>query len=85
VGQKQPNPWGLYDMHGNMQELVWDWWGDYTPEPLTDPIGPPEGAERVCRGGSMLSPAEFCRSAARQKCSPGSRYNAVGFRLARSL
>ncbi|MFM7865341.1 MAG: formylglycine-generating enzyme family protein, partial [Planctomycetaceae bacterium] len=52
VAQKLPNPFGLYDMHGNVLEWCSDWNGDYPSTPLTDPRGPDSGSSRVARGGS---------------------------------
>ncbi len=68
VGQKQPNPWGLYDMHGNIEEWCSDWWQPTYLEsrgPRTDPQGPAEGDQRVVRGGSWFCTANECRSAVR--------------------
>ena len=73
VGQKQPNAWGLYDMHGSVPELCIDWYGDYYVEKRNnvDPEGPFSGSYRVLRGGSAFSSAQDCRSARRDLTSPG--------------
>jgi formylglycine-generating enzyme required for sulfatase activity/predicted Ser/Thr protein kinase len=81
VGQKKPNAWGLYDMHGNAWEWCRDWYGSYAGA-ATDPTGPTTGSFRVCRGGSWIINARSCRSAFRSHISPGYRHNALGFRLA---
>ncbi len=82
VGQKLPNPWGLYDMHGN----VWEWcqgWGDYYYPGGTalDPQGPVTGSTRAQRGGGWGSLALDCRSAVRGNRAPGDKGNATGFRV----
>ena len=84
VGQKKPNAWGLYDMHGNVYEWCADWYGDYPGETLIDPAGPTTGVIRVLRGGGWLSGARYCRSAYRLRFGPGFRYYSLGFRLALS-
>lgn len=83
VGSFQPNAWGLYDMHGNVGEWVWDWHGGYDTQAQTDPTGPASGTLRVNRGGGWNDFAKNLRSAYRATLPPNSASFNLGFRLAR--
>ena len=87
VGSFQPNPFGLFDMHGNVWEWVQDFHGGdyYAHSSNVDPQGPPIGARRVRRGGGWMSWPLYARSAFRNYNTPQSRYYNLGFRVARSL
>jgi formylglycine-generating enzyme required for sulfatase activity len=84
AGQKKPNAWGVYDMHGNVWDWCQDWMGDYPSGAVVDPIGARSSQDRVLRGGSWHSPAVYCRSANRRTYSPESRNISLGFRLVRA-
>ncbi|HYN78108.1 MAG TPA: formylglycine-generating enzyme family protein, partial [Lamprocystis sp. (in: g-proteobacteria)] len=85
VGEKRPNPWGLYDVHGNVWEWVQDAWHDNYQGAPDDGSAwhDAEGEQRVVRGGSWGNQARYCRSARRDHWEPGYRFDNQGFRLAR--
>ncbi len=75
------NPWGLYEVHGNVWEWCADGYGPYPTAEATDPQGVPNAASRVLRGGSWSSRARGCRAASRSHVTPGRRDDDIGFRL----
>jgi formylglycine-generating enzyme required for sulfatase activity len=83
VGQKEPNAFGLYDMHGNVWQFCQDWYGVdyYVKSAAIDPDGPAQGVCHVLRGGSWCYSLKDCRSARRFRDVPGSRFNFMGFRV----
>ena len=83
VGLLRPNAWGLYDMHGNMWEWIWDRWGTHPSAAQTDPTGAAAGDFRVIRGGSWNNTPAGARSANRNIGNPDLRFETIGFRVVR--
>jgi formylglycine-generating enzyme required for sulfatase activity len=83
VGQYAANPWGFFDMHGNVWEWTADWYQVAYPSgnPVVDPTGPASGSSRVRRGGSWLNNGADLRSAERFGGTPSLRTNSIGFRV----
>lgn len=83
VGQKEPNHWGIHDVHGNAWEWVQDWYDPtyYASSPADDPQGPESGEQRVVSGGSWHVTGDGWRSAFRRDYDPDYRGISIGFRL----
>ncbi len=85
VGQKEPNTFGLYDMHGNLKEWCNDWYGGdyYSDSPSLNPTGPDNGSKRILRGGYWGNIARYCKSADRWSYPPLGHHYSYGFRVVR--
>ncbi|HPO08817.1 MAG TPA: formylglycine-generating enzyme family protein [bacterium] len=81
VGTRLPNPWGLYDIHGNVWEMCQDWLAAYSEESQVDPVGPAEGTNRVIRGGGRNHALQHSRAAHRTYIAPDLTHLSVGFRI----
>jgi formylglycine-generating enzyme required for sulfatase activity len=81
VGQYASNPWGFFDMHGNVSEWTADLYGAYPSGPVRDPVGPTGGSYRDERGGSWVITADGARSANRSGFEPAFSGSTLGFRL----
>lgn len=84
VDSFSPNAWGLYNMHGNVGEWVWDYYGEYSAEQQTDPAGAETGTRRVYRGGGWNDFAKNLRSAYRAAAPQENAAFNIGIRLVRN-
>jgi formylglycine-generating enzyme required for sulfatase activity/alpha-tubulin suppressor-like RCC1 family protein len=82
VGQYNANPWGFFDMHGNVWEWTNDWKASYSENNVTDPKGPDMGSQKIVRGGSYSSHSSYVRSARRHSYETNATFSGIGFRLA---
>lgn len=83
VGKKAPNPWQLYDIHGNVGEWVKDWKADFNTTAQTDPTGPASGERKLIKGGQFTGRLRHTQSFDRQSGPPDSKYFFTGFRIIR--
>lgn len=84
VGRTKPNAFGLYDMHGNVEEWCLDYYGPYSEAEQINPSGPKAGIYRVTRGGSHHTPVKYLRSANRMAMLPADKHSQTGFRIVES-
>jgi len=81
VAQAEPNAFGVYDMHGNVEEWCSDWYGPYANSEQSDPVGRVSGLFRVTRGGSHGTPVAYLRSSNRMAMIPEDKHFQLGFRV----
>lgn len=81
VGTRLPNPWGIYDLHGNVWEWCRDWYDTYPDRVVNDPLGALSGRYRTLRGGSFAEDATYQRAANRGRAKPDHQRNTIGFRI----
>lgn len=87
VGQKKPNPWGIYDLPGNVREWCHDWYGSYSKDDQVDPKGPDEGKYKVTRGGSYKDGnfSDYANAYARGMCRETVGSYDQGFRVVKDI
>jgi formylglycine-generating enzyme required for sulfatase activity len=88
VGERKPNAWGLYDMHGNVMEWCFDYYEEFYYQRCTEeenPPGPEEGSTRVIRGGAWQFGAEATRCPYRNSYNPETASSVIGLRIMRDL
>ncbi len=85
VAQFPANPWGLFDLHGNVEEWCMDWYGPYRNQEETDPVGPATGDFKVTRGGSHGTDCVYLRSANRSGTLPDDKHEMIGFRIVQTV
>jgi formylglycine-generating enzyme required for sulfatase activity len=85
VGQKLPNQLGIFDMSGNAYEWCNDWFGNYSSEDQTNPVGPDNGSQKVRRGGGWSSSYSDCRVAHRYEGNPDYGNSGITIRLVRNV
>lgn len=84
VNEFEPNPWGIYNMHGNVSEWCWDYYGEYGAQAQDNPTGAQSGRNRVMRGGGWYDYAKHVRSAYRSAMPADYTDYKIGFRVARN-
>ncbi len=84
VNSFSPNNWGLYNMHGNVAEWCFDYYGEYDLENTNNPSGPTTGTLRINRGGGWNDYAKHLRSSYRASTTPSQKMSNIGFRIARN-